>query len=558
MPCCFIVADGSADRRRALTRVLRSAFPDCGTREAYTGEEALRMTLHAKPDVLIADAELPDLDGFQLCKRIQSDPQAVATMILLVTPARADSRHRTRGLECGADHCLTRPLDEDELVAHLHALLRIRAAEVKLWEHERKLEEELQARRRTEAELKKMTETAQALGEAKGQFLAQMSHEIRTPMNAVIGITEVLLDTPLTPEQREMVDTIRSGGETLLTILNDILDFSKIDAGTMTIESRPLNLHGLVEQTVNLFRKTAEKKGLCMELEYRPGIPSTLLGDAVRFRQILSNLLNNAIKFTEQGRIHVHVGGTYRGGSQFELHGRVKDTGAGIPTDRMERLFKPFSQGDASTSRRHGGTGLGLVISQRLAELMDGRVWVHSAPGEGSEFHFTVMMGLLKESQRALNSIEGTDQVLPEQAHPLVAPESLEWPSPPAQMRLLVAEDNEINRRVMDLLLRRLGWNPDFAHDGLLTVDAALAQPYDFILMDVQMPGLDGVQAAARIRSELPSERHPCIIALTAHAMKGDREKYLAAGMNDYLCKPVREHALRATLIRNWPRKRNT
>ena len=558
MPCSFIVADGSPDRRKVLTRILRSAFPDSHIEEAYTGDEALRMTLHSKPDVLIADAELPELDGFQLCERIQAEPQAVATMVLLITPVRAESRHRARGLECGADHCLTRPLDDDEFIAHLHALLRIRAAEVKLWEHEHKMEEELQARLRTEAELKKMTETAQALGEAKSQFLAQMSHEIRTPMNAVIGITEVLLDTPLTPEQREMVDTIRSGGETLLTILNDILDFSKIDAGTVVIESRPLDLHDLVERTVNLFRKSAEKKGLGVELECRPGIPATLLGDAVRFRQILSNLLNNAIKFTEQGRIQVQVGGTYRGGSLFELHCRIKDTGMGIPTDRMERLFKPFSQGDASTSRRYGGTGLGLVISHRLAELMDGRIWVHSAPGEGSEFHFTAMMGLLKESQKALNAINGTDQVLQDQAPAIVAPESLEWPFPPAQMRLLVAEDNEINRRVMDLLLRRLGWNPVFANDGLQTVDAARAESFDFILMDVQMPGLDGVEAATRIRSELPPERHPCIIALTAHAMKGDREKYLAAGMNDYLCKPVREHALRATLIRNWPRKRNT
>ena len=670
MPAVFIVADGSPDRRKALCRTLLASFSDAKIRDAATGPEALALAVRLKPDVLILDLDLPEMDGVQLCRRVRAQRPAGETMILLILPARAEGRHRAQALECGADKCLNRPIEGDELVAHLHALLRIRAAESRIQKHEQALQEELRGRQHVEDELKRATATAQALGDAKTRFLAQMSHEIRTPMNAIIGLTEVLLDSPLSPEQRDLVDTIRSGGESLLTIINDILDFSKIEAGGLEIESRPVDVCELAERTVHLFLKNAENKHLGLKTEFRKGFPCTLLGDAVRLRQVLSNLINNAIKFTEKGGITVHLGGTYRSERRFELHGWVSDTGIGIPSSQRDRLFQPFSQGDASMSRRYGGTGLGLVICRRLVELMGGRIGVRSMPGYGSEFHFTTMMILARKPEHAAENVFHDSRVLlvfppgdllarvgqccdgwklaadrasgtphastllssgnysaalvyapeadedcaervlqlqaaapaphipiilitprgGENSHPLSspapwmallptdytpsdlhealgaalgerppdprAPATLAWPSDPSGLRLLVAEDNEINRRVMDLLLRRIGWKPDFAHDGRQAVNAALAHSYDFILMDVQMPGIDGMEATACIRSELPPERQPCIIALTAHAMKGDREKCLAAGMDDYLSKPIREHALRALLIRHWPAAR--
>ncbi|MBP7275123.1 MAG: response regulator [Kiritimatiellae bacterium] len=671
MSAVFIVADGSPDRRKALCRTLHASFSDAKIREADTGPEALTLVMRHSPDILIADSELPEMDDVQLCRQIRAQRPAGDTMILLMVPAQADGHHCAQALECGAEACLSRPFEDYELVAHLRALLRIREAESRIHAHEQKFQDELQRRQRTEDELKKLTASAQSLDEAKTRFLAQMSHEIRTPMNAIIGLTEVLLDTELNSEQRDIVNTIRNGGESLLTIINDILTFTKIETAGVELESRPVDVRELVERTVQLFQKNAEKKNLSLEFDIRRGLPRTLLGDAVRLRQVLSNLINNAIKFTEQGSIRVHIGGTHQSRHRFELHGWVRDTGIGIPDSHLPRLFQPFSQGDASISRRYGGSGLGLAICRRLVEGMGGRIWVRSAPGSGSVVHFTAMMNLEQEPVQAappafhdsrlvlvfprgtlltrmkqicarwhiatetardpahaaalLSSgeyaaalvyapevdehcaehvlqLQGAAPVphfpiilitphagestgaisspapwiaaLPPDSTPSDLQDALaaalgecatppsrksaspEWPSAPSDLRLLVAEDNEINLKVMDLLLRRMGWKPDFVRNGRQAVQAVIAHPYDFVLMDIQMPDVDGMEATACIRSELPAARQPRIIALTAHAMKGDRENCLAAGMDDYLSKPIREQALRAVLIRHWPAAR--
>ncbi|WP_445664957.1 response regulator [Fodinibius sp. AD559] len=511
---------------------------------AYQGKEAVEMVSKAhetgNPYALIfMDVRMPPgMDGIETIKQIWEDYPY--TEIVICTAYSDYSWDKIVSNLGNTDKLLfmKKPFDATALKQSALTLTTKWKLQQEAISYTEKLEEEVDERtselNKLVEEHKEMKEKAEKASAAKSVFLANMSHEIRTPMNGVIGMTDLLLETDLSEEQKDLARMAKRSGESLLRVINDILDFSKVEAGKMEIEYIPFKIQELIEEVVEMITFSSDEKGLSIKYSIDDDIPNRLLGDPTRLRQVLLNYGSNAVKFTDEGYVSFEADLIEASGKERIIRFTVSDTGIGIPEEKQSEIFSSFSQADSSTTRKFGGTGLGLAICRQLAELMDGEVGLESEEGEGSNFYFTVPLKKIETDKKTDSDSQNKEKKL----------EAID-----KSLRILVAEDNKVNQMVTTKMLEKEGFVVDIVETGAEAIESMKKNKYDLILMDIQMPEMDGYEATEEIRKiEKGTDKHMPVIALTASAMEKDRKLCLQAGMDDYIAKPVDKQDLIKTI----------
>jgi len=504
----ILIVDDKRENLVALEIVLKDLNVEFV--RALSGNEALSQTLKHEFALGIFDVQMPDMDGFETVELIHNDPDISYFPVIFVSAIYKEEQYVIKGIETGAVDFISKPIIPGVLQGKVRVFLE-------LYEQRKLLEV-------SNAELIVAKEKAEKKDLLKSLFLATMSHEIRTPMNGIIGVSELLKQTSLTNDQLDLVNIMSISGNNLLLIINDILDISKIEAGQIKLENTHFNLHNVAKEVISLLSIKAKEQNDKLYININSDVPQYVKGDPMRLKQILLNLANNAIKFTKDGEVKVNVSYLNEQNSKHKIEFKVIDTGIGIHENEKSKLFKQFSQINQSTQREYGGTGLGLAISKSLVELMGGKIGVDSKPGIGSTFWFNIILGKSKEisitNNKTSNSIKNSSKIL----------------------NILLVEDNLINQKVAIGIIKQLGHNIEVASNGEIGVEMYKKKYYDVVLMDIQMPVMDGFTATKKIREwEHDENNQPGrIIALTANALKEDKEKCFDIGMDDFLSKPFK------------------
>lgn len=491
---------------------------------AFSGQEALRLCSKEDFALVILDVQMPEMNGYETLELMRQRKKTKYLPVIFVSAIHRSDMNIIRGIETGAIDFIPKPIIPEILKGKVAVFLDLYRQRNKLNNLIIELEE-------TNLNLKNAKNEAEEALRTKSRFLANMTHEIRTPLNGVIGLSRMLQKSELNAEQQEWISIITTSGENLLKIINDILDFSKNESGQIVLENIDFEINGLLKNVFKLMKFKADESGLDFNYHLSKDVPAIVNGDPFRISQILMNLVNNAIKFTQKGHVKLSVELDDQTKDSIRILFRIKDTGIGISEEGKSMLFKEFSQAESSTSRKYGGTGLGLVISKNMVELMHGEIGVESELNKGTEFWFKLS---LKEAQNIKNENPVQADIVPK------------------ELKILLAEDNIINQRVAILMLKQFGLKCDVAKDGMDAFNLYKSNNYELVLMDMQMPNVDGMQSTAMIRSHEKehSVDHPIyIVALTANAMAEDKYQCLQSGMNNYLCKPATEKEFRKILI---------